>query len=336
MEFAKILNPGLFTTIQDSGRFGYESLGAPTSGAMDVFSFKVANILVGNAIDEPVLEVTLLGPRIEFLRDAFISITGANIIPLINGEKRPTWSSFPVKKGDVLSFSPMTEGCRAYIAVAGGLKAQNIMGSASTYVRGKIGGISGRPLKKGDILRVKKDDNVERKSYKVKNDYIPTYEEMTNVRIILGPQDDYFSNDAIKKLLSSTYTLTNESDRMGFRLDGPEIRPIDNKYDIITDGLIPGAVQIPGNGKPIIMMKDAQTTGGYVKIANVISVDLPKLAQLKPGGKLRFEEVNLNKAHELLKDVNKTLDKIKEDLVRFYCFDVKVNGIFYDVVMEEN
>lgn len=336
MEFAKILNPGLFTTIQDSGRFGYESLGAPTSGAMDLFSFKVANILVGNAIDESVLEVTLLGPRMEFLSDAFISVTGANMIPLINGKKRPTWSSFPVKKGDVLSFSPMTEGCRAYIAVAGGLKAENIMGSVSTYVRGKIGGISGRPLKKGDILEVKKDDSNERKSCKVKRDYIPSYKTTVNVRIVLGPQDDYFSNDAIEKLLSSTYTLTNESDRMGFRLDGPEIKPIDNKYDIITDGLIPGAVQIPGNGKPIIMMKDAQTTGGYVKIANVISADLPKLAQLKPGGKLSFEKVELSKAHELLKDINEILNKIREELVRFYCFDVKVNGISYDVVLEEN
>lgn len=335
MEFAKILNPGLFTTVQDIGRFGYESLGAPTSGAMDIFSFKVANILAGNTIDEPVLEVTLLGPRMEFLSDAFISVTGANMIPLINGKKRPTWSAFPVKKGDVLSFSPMTEGCRAYIAVAGGLKAENVMGSASTYVRGKIGGILGRPLKKGDILELKRDDSAKRKPCKVKSDYIPSYKTMVNVRIILGPQDDYFSNDAIEKLLSSTYTLTNESDRMGFRLDGPEIRPID-KYDIITDGLIPGSVQIPGNGKPIIMMKDAQTTGGYVKIANVISIDLPKLAQLKPGDKLRFEKVKLNKAHEMLKDVNKTLNKIKEELVRFRCFEVEVNGNSYDVVLEEN
>lgn len=336
MKLAQILNPGLFTTVQDFGRFGYESLGTPTSGAMDEFSFKVANILVGNPVNEPVLEATFLGPSIKFLKDAFISVTGANMAPVINGTKRPVWSSFHVKKGDTLSFLPINEGCRAYIAVAGGIKVRSVMGSASTYVRGKLGGISGRPLKKGDTIEVKDVNIADKKPCKVKSDYIPTFSNQTTVRVVLGPQDDYFSKYAIKKFLSSTYTLTNESDRMGFRLEGPEIKPVDNKYDIITDGLIPGSVQIPGNGKPIIMMKDAQTTGGYVKIANVISVDLPKLAQLKPKDKLRFEKVSLDRAHKLLKDFSKIISQIKEELVSYRCFDVKVNDISYDVILEES
>lgn len=337
MKLAKVLNPGLFTTVQDIGRFGYESLGTPTSGAMDEFSFKIANILVGNDVNEPVLEATFLGPSLEFLEDAFISVTGAEMTPIINDtSKRPVWSSFHVKKGDVLTFSPATEGCRGYIAVAGGIKVERVMGSASTYVRGKLGGISGRPLKKGDIIESNNVNIEDRMPCKVKSDYIPTFEDQITVRVILGPQDDYFSEDSIKKFLSSTYTLTNESDRMGFRLDGPEIRPIDNKYDIITDGLIPGAVQIPGNGKPIIMMKDAQTTGGYVKIANVISVDLPKLAQMKPNDRLRFEEISLDEAHVLLKDFNRIITRIKEELVSYRCFAVKVNNISYDVVLEES
>lgn len=334
MEIAKIINPGLFTTLQDSGRFGFESLGVPTSGAMDEFAFKVANILVGNKASESVLEITLLGPTIEFLDECLISVTGANMQPKLNDRLQPNWSSFQVEKGDILSFSPVKEGCRVYLAVAGGFKAREVMGSTSTYLRGKIGGIDGRPLKKGDILEIKTKVS-DAKPYRVKKEYIPSYESSVKVRIILGPQDDYFSTDAIDKFLSSTYEVTKDSDRMGFRLEGPAITP--NKYDIITDGLIPGAIQIPGNGKPIIMMKDAQTTGGYVKIANVISSDLSKLAQLKPGDKISFELIELETAHEILREKEGLLEKIKEGLmeVDYRHFHIKVDGISYEVILEE-
>ncbi|MBP2072575.1 biotin-dependent carboxylase-like uncharacterized protein [Thermoanaerobacterium butyriciformans] len=332
MKYFKVLNPGLFTTVQDMGRFGYESQGVPTSGAMDEFALRIANILVENDENAPCLEITLMGPTFEALNDAMISVTGAEIQPLVNGFPRPCWSSFPVQKGDIVSFGPIKSGCRAYLAVAGGFKGDLIMNSVSTYIRGKLGGINGRQIEKDDVL----EGGVSKpglQAKKVRDEYIPSYSNEEEIRVILGPQDDYFSEEAVKIFLTSTYVITKDSDRMGYRLEGPEIKAKEG-HDIITDGILPGAIQIPGNGKPIIILKDAQTTGGYKKIATVISFDLSKLAQLKPGDKIRFRTIDLSEAHKILAETENKINKIKETLKVLKYFKVKVNERYYDVGVE--
>ncbi|WP_398505464.1 biotin-dependent carboxyltransferase family protein [Thermoanaerobacterium thermosaccharolyticum] len=340
MKYFKVLNPGLFTTVQDMGRFGYESQGVPTSGAMDEFALRIANILVENDENAPCLEITLMGPTFKVLNDAMIAVTGAEIQPLVNGFPRSCWSSFPVQKGDIVSFRPIKSGCRAYLAVAGGFKGDFIMNSVSTYTRGKLGGINGRQIEKDDVLKggVSKPGL---QAKKVRDEYIPSYSNEEEIRVILGPQDDYFSEEAVKIFLTSTYVITKDSDRMGYRLEGPEIKAKEGHeikakegHDIITDGILPGAIQIPGNGKPIVILKDAQTTGGYKKIATVISFDLSKLAQLKPGDKIRFRTVDLTEAHKILAEAENKIKKIKETLKVLKYYKVKVNERYYDVGVE--
>ncbi|SHM82606.1 biotin-dependent carboxylase uncharacterized domain-containing protein [Caldanaerovirga acetigignens] len=328
----RVLQPGLFTTIQDLGRYGYESQGVPTSGAMDEFAFRVANILLGNEENAPALEITVLGPTLEVLEDVAVAVTGAQLPVEVNGKRRMVWTSFPLKKGDVLSIGAVSSGCRAYLAVSGGFKAEVIMGSASTYTRGKLGGLEGRPLKKEDLL-FRELEKKPAKFYRVDERYVPTYENVAEIRVILGPQDYYFDEDNIKLFLNSTYTITKDSDRMGYRLEGPQIRA-KKKHDIITDGIVPGAIQIPANGSPIIMLKDAQTTGGYAKIATCIWSDLPKLAQLKPGDKVKFKAVKVKEAHDLLRAMEKNIEEIKSSLKTLKYFDMKVNGMHYDVILE--
>ncbi|MDI3481939.1 MAG: antagonist of KipI [Tepidanaerobacteraceae bacterium] len=329
MECFKVISPGLFTTMQDMGRFGYESQGVPVSGAMDEFAFRVANMLVGNDENAPVLEMTLMGPALEAIQDTVVAVTGACMTPLVNGTQRPCWSCFPVKKGETLTFAPAKAGCRAYLAVPGGFEGDAVMGSVSTYIRGGIGGVKGRRLEKGDVLSLKRHASFSR-FFKVREEYIPQYLPEEEIRVIPGPQYDYFPKEAIELFTSSTYTITKDSDRMGYRLEGPNIRAKET-HDIITDGLLPGAVQIPGNGKPIIMLKDAQTTGGYAKIATAISVDLSRLAQLKPGDRIKFRPVSLEEAHRLLKEEEEVLNKIKETLVPSRYFDMTVNGRVFNV-----
>ncbi len=328
-----MVDPGLFTTIQDLGRFGFESQGVPTSGAMDEFAFRVANILVENDENAPCLEITLIGPTLEVLENTLVAVTGAEVQPFVNGFPRPCWSSFPVQKGDVITFSQVKSGCRAYLAVTGGFDGEFVMGSFSTYTKGKLGGIDGRKLQVGDILRCRK---LQRgvKSKKVPDELIPTYSTNQEIRVILGPQDDYFTKEAIEVFLNFVFQVTKDSDRMGYRLEGPEIKAA-RKHDIITDAVVPGSVQVPGNGKPIVMMKDAQTTGGYTKIATVISTDLSKLAQLKPGDSLIFKSVDIETAHKILVENERNIEQIKKSLKEVKYFTARIDDRYFDVYLEE-
>ncbi|BCS80670.1 5-oxoprolinase subunit C family protein [Anaerocellum diazotrophicum] len=333
MKCFRVLSPGLFTTIQDMGRLGFESQGVPPSGAMDEFALRVANILVGNQENAPCLEITMIGPILEVLSDTTIAVTGAQIEVFVNGFSRPVWSSFPVQKGDIISFGDVKAGFRAYLAVAGGFKGTSVMGSVSTYVRGRLGGINGRQLQQNDIL----ESNLAEQSLfykKVRDDFVPSYSNEEQIRVILGPQDNFFSKEVIDIFLNSVYTITEDSDRMGYRLEGPELRAKE-KHDIITDGVVPEAIQVPPNGEPIILLKDAPTTGGYVKIATVISPDLSKLAQLKPGDRVRFKEVELTQAHKILAEFERKIDEIKRNLVILRYFKVKINEKNFDIVVEE-
>jgi antagonist of KipI len=300
MSVVKIISPGLLTTVQDDGRYAYQRFGMSISGAMDRFSSHVANFLVGNDPGEAVLETTLMGPSLEMQGDCVIALTGADMAPQIDGKAVPMWQTLFVPKGSMLTFSALTCGARGYIAFAGGIDLPEVMGSRSTYVKAKVGGLEGRPLRAGDVLsvnRLKKSLNIKR--VRVAEQYIPNYPTEQVLRVVLGPQDDYFTQEGIDTLVSETYTVSKECDRMGYRLEG---KPIAHKEsaDIISDGIMIGSVQVPGNGLPIILMADRQTTGGYTKVATVISVDLPKVAQAKAGDSFRFEIVSVEQAQQIL------------------------------------
>ena len=288
-----VKNPGLLTTVQDIGRFGFEKFGMPVAGAMDSYALQVANILVGNAPHEGGLEVSFIGLTLTFEGQGLIAITGADLGATLNGQQIKPWQSLQVNSGDELKFAALKKGCRAYLAVQGGFDIPYVMGSKSTYLRGSIGGYKGRKLLMGDEL---KSNEIKKKLSPeiLPEEFIPSYENKT-IRVILGPQADYFSTDERSNFLCSTYKITNQYDRMGYRLEGPSIKH--NKGpDIISDGIVPGSIQVPGHGQPIIMLADCQTAGGYSKIATVISVDLPILAQLMPGNEVNFEEVTIEKA----------------------------------------
>lgn len=338
MGIIKIIDPGFLTTVQDKGRYGYQQFGVPVSGVMDDFAYRVANILVENDELQAVLEATIVGPKVEFESQEIISITGGNLSPRINGNEIPMWRSLKVNKGDVLSFAGGKSGCRSYIAFSGGIDVPTIMGSKSTYIKGKIGGYKGRKLKFEDRLNIKKSGKIF-KSRIMPNKYIPKYTNKINVHIILGPQDEYFTNKGIETFLSNQYTITNECDRMGIRLNGPQIEHVSGA-DIISDGIEFGAIQIPGHGKPIIMMADRQTTGGYTKVANVISTDLYKIAQAKPGDKVKFQKISIKEAQDILQDKEEKIVSIKKEcshrkIISSKKYILKINGVSYNVKVDE-
>ena len=290
------LNGGLLTTVQDAGRRGYQRYGLGVSGAVDVQSYVYSNVLVGNKNNEAVLEVTLIGPRIEFTSTCVIAITGGDLSPEIDGLPCPMYRAVKVNKGSILSFGAPKTGCRSYISVAGGLAVTPIMGSRSTYIKANLGGYEGRKLGTGDEIAFRKPfahpENLEKRVIKK-----PEWNGSYTVRVLLGPQDDRFTEAGLKTFLSSEYTVTNEFDRMGYRLTGPKIEHTTDG-NIITDGITFGAIQVPDGGEPIIMLSDRQTTGGYTKIASIINVDMPKIAQCKAGDKIRFEVTDIETAQD--------------------------------------
>ncbi len=303
----KINFAGPLTTVQDGGRLGYMSVGFSAGGAMDVHSMRVANILVGNPRDEGALEITFMGIEAEFDSDTVIAITGADMLPAINGEPISTYEAISVHSGDVLSMKAARSGMRAYLAVSGGFELPKVMGSLSTNLKCGIGGLEGRKLRAGDEICLHRSTRLigERKTEKENE-----YEKEICVRVIFGPQDDYFTERGISDFLSSEYTVSEKSDRMGVRLSG---KPVENKngVDIISDGIVMGSVQIPASGEPIIMMADRQTTGGYAKIATVITADLSLIAQAAPGTKIRFKRVTERQALKALKLSEKQLLKLE-------------------------
>ncbi|MDR1906018.1 MAG: biotin-dependent carboxyltransferase family protein [Clostridiales bacterium] len=294
-----LTNAGPISTIQDGGRAGYMAFGFQESGAMDKKAFNTANILVKNPRDEAAIEMTLMGISGEFTSDAVIAFTGADIQPKINGESAPRYQAVKARKGDVLTTSFATTGCRAYLAVHGGFYLKKVMDSYSTNVKCKIGGYMGRPLLNGDLLYFNTvEPKLSDEEISMRRADIPEcVASPVLVRVLLGLQEDYFTKKGIETFFSSEYKVTNDSDRMGIKLDGEGIES-KNGVDIISDGIPLGAVQIPASGKPIIMMADRQTVGGYAKIGAVVSADICVMAQLKPGDSLRFVQVTLKEAKD--------------------------------------
>ena len=305
----EVIQPGPLTTVQDLGRYGYQQYGVPVSGAMDDYALRVANLLVGNNEGEAGLEITLLGPQLRLLEDTVVAITGADLSPMLNNNPLPMWAAVMVGCEATISFHWPKRGCRSYLAVAGGIDIPKVMGSSSTYVKSHIGGVEGRPLRAGDLLKSGKarPGILERR---LPPQYVPEYRNQSELRVILGPQDDHFTEKGIRDFLHSEYTISTEADRVGYRLQGPRIEHKAGA-DIISDGIPLGAVQVPGDGLPIVLMADRQTTGGYAKIATVITVDVPKLAQAKPGDKVRFLQITEEEAHQALREYEQTIYTLK-------------------------
>ncbi|MDO4267484.1 MAG: biotin-dependent carboxyltransferase family protein [Eubacteriales bacterium] len=294
----RIIKGGLLTTVQDLGRTGYQSQGFGVAGVMDVRSFKIANLLLDNPENEAVLEFTLIGPTLEFTAATIIAITGGDFQPTLNGEPAPMYTAIYINKGDILRFGSARTGSRGYVAFSSYLKIPVVMGSRCTNMKSRIGGFKGRALQAGDYIE-----------FRIRRRYLPFFlsrqleldefdQEEAVLRVVMGPQDDKFSRQGIDTFLKSEYTVTSDFDRMGCRLEGPIIAP-KTTSDIISDGITFGSVQVPSQGKPIILLADRQTTGGYAKIATVASVDIPKLVQRKTDHRIRFRAISVQEAQQL-------------------------------------
>jgi antagonist of KipI len=308
----EVVAPGPLTTVQDSGRFGYGRYGVPPSGALDTFSLRMANLLVGNPEDEACLEITLFGLKVKILTDVAIAVAGADLQAYCNDKSLNVCTSYKLKKGSVLSFRGIRGGCRSYLAVGGGLYLPEVMGSRSTNLSSRFGGLKGRSLQKGDILFTISPHlhfNTEGKTFP--QTWSPLYSNEWSLRVIFGPQDDQFTQKGKKTFISSPYHVSPHSDRTGIRLTGPIIeRSPGVDESIISEGVIPGTIQVPGDAQPIIILTEI-VTGGYRKIATVISADLPLAGQIKPGDTVRFEQVSLDMAYEALQEMEERIKKFR-------------------------
>lgn len=299
----EVLKRGLLTTVQDMGRTGYGKYGVSTSGVMDGYAYKLANWLVGNPGSEAVLELTWSGFSLRFLQDSLVSITGADLSPECGGIAVPMWRPVLFREGSELVFRRPVSGSRSYLAISGGIDVPVVMGSRSTYIRAGIGGLNGRALESGDILHAGKSGRTAefssvchqkdapfqavRWSAAPRRSYIQANQI---VRVTRGRQFADFRSESIDQFYQGVYTVKPESDRMGFRLSGPTL-VLEEPKEYLSEGVVSGTVQVPADGQPIILMADRQTLGGYPKIAQVATVDLPRIAQLAPGGSLRFLEI---------------------------------------------
>jgi biotin-dependent carboxylase-like uncharacterized protein len=292
----RMVDPGPQTTVQDLGRVGHLRYGIPPSGPLDVRAFVIANRLVGNPDGAAALEATVLGPRFTVETACAIAVTGADAPVTINGAAAEAWTTLPLAAGDTVRIGAARAGVRVYVAFAGGLDVSPALGSRATYLRGRLGGLDGRSLKRDDVLR---SFPVARPPIRrLPESAIPPLEREPEIRVVLGPQADRFTAEGIAAFLGGVYEMLPQSDRMGARLSGPRITHAYG-HDIISDGIALGSVQVPGDGQPIVLLVDRQSTGGYTKIATVVSFDIGRLGQVKPGHHLRFSAVDIAEAHRL-------------------------------------
>ena len=303
----EIISAGMLSTVQDLGRFKVMKNGFTQSGVMDAYSTKIANKLCKNDINAPVIEMTMLGITAKFKGEHLCAISGGIFDASLNNKPVRTNKAYIAKDGDVLSIKGAKQGLRCYLAVAGGFDVPLFMGSASTNLKINVGGFNGRKLKAGDILKIGKADKIKN----IEKRELPenTYNNPVRVRVVLGPQDDMFSENDLMLFSKQQYTVTCDLDRLGIRLWGIALRGKE-KLEIISDAITFGSIQITNSGMPIILMADHQTTGGYAKIATVISADLPKLAQVKPNDKISFEIIDIDTAEKIAIKQKKFIDKL--------------------------
>ena len=308
----KIVEPGYFSTLQDLGRPGFQKFGVPVSGPMDIFAYLSANRLVGNEDRAAALEVGPGEVLVEALNDLLIAVCGAGFSLTVNGVGRPLWTSHQLNKGDLLQLVPSPGGTWVILSVAGGFSVEPVLGSRSTYLNGGLGGFNGRRLQADDILPV--IPNFQQHSHLAGQflpvDNRPRYTDSVCVSVLPGPQEDHFPQQTLECLFSSEYTVSLDSDRIGYRLIGPPLDHVQGA-DILSEGIVMGAIQVPANRQPLIMMADSPTSGGYAKIGVVARADLPLLAQCPPGiGRVRFTPVSLEEAHARWIQIIRNLESI--------------------------
>jgi biotin-dependent carboxylase-like uncharacterized protein len=295
----KVIAPGFHTTLQDQGRRGFQHVGVPVSGALDRNGYLLANALVGNAQGAACLEIIGSGPELEVAgSSARIVLVGSGGLEISgrDGPPIPSGQTAHLTRGEIVRVRLGGEAFCSYLAIEGGFEVPLCLNSRSTYTRAGFGGLSGRPLRSGDTLHGTIDDAAARAELCLNDQRDLRLDQA--IRVVLGPQDDYFTEDAIETLLSGVYSITPASDRMGFRLAGPLLEH-KSDYNIVSDGIVAGSIQVPGSKLPIVLMADAQTTGGYPKIATVISADLPILGVRGAGCPVRFQSVSREEAEKI-------------------------------------
>jgi len=302
----RIINPGLMTTIQDLGRYGYAHLGVTPAGAADALALRVANLLLGNEENAAALEMTLLGATVEFQRAAIVVLTGAQVDCRLGSAKAPMWRAFPVLPGAVLKCGAITGGARAYLAVQGGFELKPVMGSVATLRSAHLGGVEGRALKAGDQLAVRHVDSSGVRG--ISRQAIAYLEPRRELRVTPGPQASWVGAEGLQTLQRGSYVVSGDSDRRGIRFQG-EALTLPPKSQLITEGISLGAMQVPPDGQPIILFVDQQTTGGYPKVANVIAADLRHVAQLRPRDEVHFRVVSVEEAIGLLREQEEWIGK---------------------------
>jgi antagonist of KipI len=307
-EVLRVKKPGLLTTVQDLGRPHAINAGVPPGGAMDRFAHRAANLLVGNDESAATLECTLSGPELVALEPCLVAVTGADFDPRVNGEPEITWTGIFLSKGDELSFAGRRTGGRAYIAVAGGIAADKWLGSMSTNLMTKRGGMHGRQLLAGDVISAAAEAHAPAISGRhLAQNLRPDYAHHT-LQVIAGPHIRRLGADGRKTLFSSEFKVSRDADRMGYRLEGPTLDASGD--ELLSFGLAAGALQVPRSGQPILLMADHQTAGGYPVVATVASASQPVAAQLLPGDTLTFAEVSVEAALKLRAAQRAALDSL--------------------------
>ncbi|MGG2065349.1 biotin-dependent carboxyltransferase family protein [Bacillus sp. S14(2024)] len=319
----EVLQQGMLTTVQDLGRHTYQQYGVPVGGAMDTVALRIANMLVGNEEGEAGLEITIIGPKLLIKQTTLIAIGGANMEPLLNGKRVPLWRPVLAKEGSMLCFKKIQSGCRAYVAFAGGIHVPAVMKSKSTYMRASLGGLDGRALQKGDQLQIGTpslwakrliqqlvNERRDTTMWGINSNCLPNYHHCPEIRVVEGLEFERFTGESLRSFFTKQFKISNHADRMGYRIDGEQVM-VEGKLELLSDTVTHGTIQVPPEGQPIILMTDRQTTGGYPRIANVISIDIPLLAQLKPGDYLSFSKISVIEAQKLYIKQEQTINLLK-------------------------
>lgn len=305
MSVIRIQSPGLFTTVQDLGRPGFGPMGLSPSGAADPIALRLGNRLVGNADSGAALEMTLIGGTLLFPEGGTVALAGSDFGATLDDQPVTTWIVLKVNSGQTLRLGPTRSGARCYLCIQGGIKVNSFLGSASTHILSGLGGLEGRALRKGDVLNIGQTVATFRER-KISSQSLQRLSPRKVLRVTSGPQSDWFPESSQGLFYTNTYRVTEDSNRMGLRLEGKAIPP-HSRGQMITEGVSLGAVQIPDGGQPIILFVEQQTTGGYPKIANIISADLASLGQLRPRDDIRFEKVDFQSARDIFKEQEEIL-----------------------------
>ncbi len=329
------LKSGMFTTIQDLGRKNCQKHGIPLCGAVDEDNAKIANLIIGNKMNAPLIEFTYTPPEILFENDLLISITGGNFKPLLNGIPVNNYECTLVKKGDILSFAGLVEGFRGYIGINGEIKAEEVFNSKSTYTKNSFGGYYGNCLKNGDVLEIENNFiNENLIGNKLTPEFFGINYNRKKIRVFLTFEHKDFEISTVNSFFNSEYIVSNLSDRMGLRLTGNQIIHKD-KADIISSPVFPGVVQVPKDGQPIILLNDCQVTGGYTRLGVVSKIDFSLLSQKKPGDIISFEIADFKEMSFLLKEKERKFLNYEKQLFKTRFFKVTIKNKTYNISIEE-